>query len=135
MMGFSFSPNGIHLFDPPVEAGEPFVTPEIVSWEYLATGDTNSLVMMQNNVTSGTPCKIIWTIYNPALKVSYNFPITANFENSPHAEDVTISNPLHRGKYYDLRWRWVTDDDFGPVVTVAVSGIYIPSFGEPDSGS
>lgn len=126
--------------DPP-EDGVAFVTPTLTEWHYASIDlgfSSGAKVEMINNITAGTPCSVTWKIQKVDGKNTYvyNFTPTSPEANSPHYAIEYITDPLHRGFWYDLYWSWaVSGHGAGPNTLVAAAAIWVPNVGGgPGSG-
>lgn len=109
-----------------------WVEPTVMFWSVygLDNGDTNAIMMFQNCVTNGNPCQVKWRlVWNGII---YDTKYSSPEQNSPHAVNVTIVNPSHRGRTYDLYWSWKTQDSTSDWQLIATNAVYVPRSGDGD---
>jgi len=110
--------------------GPGFVSPTLTEWHYQSVdlgATAGTKVEMINNATAGSPCTVAWLLISG--HTSYSMPITSPETNGPHYATVTITNAAHRGKWYDLKWRWFSGANSSPFVLVASAAIWVPAYG------
>ena len=106
-------------------------SPALVSWSAMVLDlQSYAIVGFVSSVTSGPPCGLRFTIYRG--KTTYVTGISSPDQNSPHAVQTgQISNPLHRGLWYDLEYAWfITGGDSQTRIAVGSSLVYVPAEGE-----
>lgn len=111
-----------------------FVTPTLTAWAAMASAQviTSTVEFVAPTATDGTPCQVRFQLRLGVRDVETSPVYSTPEQNGPHAQTITVSNPLMRGFVCELWWAWksgvynVSWADTGHSVSV-------PAFGDPDN--